>query len=108
MHLMRFASGRPPQVLRAPPMLGTVLGAGSVMFMEQAHARNIRAILPSDPDNDGDACPGPACDPLEAQELGLSNSNASSTQQQLVNAATAAAGTNAGVAATQTAIRGGP
>src|ERR1700730_8283850 len=110
MHVMRFASARPLQVLRAALMLGTVLGAGSVMFdIEQAHARNVRPvgqILPTDPDNDNDACPGPFCDTSEAAELGLSNSNASSTQQQQINAATAAAVTNAGVVATQTAIRG--
>src|SRR5258708_6062203 len=109
MHVMRFASARPLQVLRAALMLGTVLGAGSVMFIEQAHARNVRPvgqILPTEPDNDNDAWPGPFCDTSEAAELGLSNSNASSTQQQLVNAATAAAVTNAGVVATQTAIRG--
>src|SRR5436190_1059959 len=106
MHVLHFASARPLQALRAALMLGTVLGAGSVVFdIEQAHARNVRPIgqiLPTDPDNDNDACPGPFCDPLEAQELG----NATSTQQQQINAATAAAVTNAGVVATQTAIQG--
>jgi hypothetical protein len=58
------------------------------------------------PDNDNDACPGPFCDLSEAAELGFSNSNASSTQQQQINAATAAVVSNAGVVATQTAITG--